>query len=70
MKRKSRRPPTYNPDEYVIFLRKLLSTNGGAVERLYGNGVVDAKATSTPATPDVSEVLRKLRQDLTFSFVR
>jgi len=73
VKRKSRRPPTYNPEEYAAFLRQLLANSGSAVERLYGNasgagGVVDGSAKGKPP-PDVSDILRKLRQDLTFAFV-
>lgn len=99
--RKSRRPPTFNPEDYVVFLRKILSStnaNGGlctAVEKLYGKesqmsgemrsklshslspsgggggGVGDNRtsATTKPSS-DVSEILKRLRLDLFFSFAR
>ncbi|KAK4009744.1 uncharacterized protein LOC123471528 [Daphnia magna] len=94
VKRKSRRPPTLNPEDYTTFLRKVLSTtnaNGGvgsAVDKLYGKdsqmsaeirSKLSHSVTVTSASdrdgrpnnklaPDVSDILKKLRLDLFFSF--
>ena len=91
LQRKSRRPPTFNPEDYVVFLRKVLSStnaNGGlctAVEKLYGkdsqmSAEMRSKMSHSPVagdrpnnnkqSSDVSDVLKKLRLDLFFSFAR
>lgn len=102
LQRKSRRPPTYNPEDYAVFLRKVLGstnangTSSNAVDKLYGKDShmpaglkakgshsISNHSSSSSASPeevrannkqqaasDVSDVLKKLRQDLCFSFAR
>ena len=89
MQRKSRRPPSYDPEDYVLFFRKLITstnTNGSnysAVDKLYGKHACmntesklktfsgdDAHSRISKSPFDFSEILKKLRLDISFSFAR